>query len=460
MSTVYYPQCRVLLQVVFDGFGGADSEPETFAVIPRSCKVSKNNYKEADTFDVTFDGKELPISPELIRNAGVQIYMYNTDTLGAKPDPATPIMLVGLIDNATLKGEKGLEVHASGRDYTGLLIDRQWDPRRRVPIGQDLADTIQNLADEVTKGVGTGQRLLVTFIGDPGELPKTVGTIHNKKTKKRGFSPAQGGKTYWDVIYNLCIRHGYIVFVRGVEIVISRPQVLIANATAGVHHVAYGRNLSKLEVQRKLGKETVPQIIVRSYDSVKRAAIEAKYPESTDKQPQYAIGTKKNEQRSFVVPGVTDAAALRQIAQNAYHALARGEAKIRFETKHLEDLEGRSLFELEAGRPVSIGFEPFIRDAVFEKLSVAQRYDRLVQIGYNKTIAALISTNFDKITYFRRPFYTVEATFSFDRKDGITVECEAANYIVESRELKNAGESSATIRSKQRGGVKQVVNGL
>jgi hypothetical protein len=440
--SVYFPACRVAFSVVFDGFGGPDSSPTTFVVKPRSCRVVKNSYKEADTFDVSFDGIQLPISPEMIRGAGVEIYMYrgNNLELAASPQKKPPIMFSGLIDKAKLQAsDDGLEFSCSGRDYTGLLLDRQWDPTRRVPIGDKLTNLVQKLADEVTQGVGAGHRLIVRFDGEPNEVPLTVGVVHNKKSKKRGFTQ-QGGSNYWEVIYNLCIRHGYIVFVEDREIIITYPNVLTEKARADVVRVVYGKNLDSLQVERNLGKETVPQIICRSYDPATKRLLEARYPEKPE-TPAKGIGTKRNEQRSFVLWGCTDEKILKRAARNAYHALARGEGKIRFSTSHLMDGANHELLEMKAGRAVAIGFEPWIPDATFSRLSYAERVDKLQALGYNSNVAQLISQEWDKIDYFRRAFYLTEVTFDFDEGDGIVIEAEAQNYISEDRALKQAGEA-------------------
>ena len=440
---VYYPRCRAILSIVFDGFGGSDSSPQIIEVIPKDCRVSLNNYKEADTFDMEFDGKLLPISPEQLRSAAVQIYFYGLDNLNASEMESTApdrVTLAGLIDSAELNASKtGVTFQVSGRDYTAILIDKEWDPTRRVPVGRPLDEVVQGLVDEATQKDKIGRTLNVVFKGGI-ESPPTFGTIHNVKTKKRGFTPAQGGKNYWDVIYNLCMRHGFIVFVQGFDVVISRPNVLIEEARKSIAKVVYGRNLESLNIERKLGKERVPQIVVRSYDSKTRSVIEGRFPESKDKVLT-GIGTEKEEVKSYSVPGITNAKILKRIAENAYNTLARGEATGRFATKHLTDLDDEfDLLTLRAGSAVAIGFDPFVPEAILAAMTEGERYSHLVSLGYTDKMAGLIASGFDKINYFRRPFYVREVSLSWSSRDGITIECEVANFIAEARDEKRSDE--------------------
>lgn len=439
---VYYPRCRAVLSVVFDGFGGGDSDPTVIDVFPRSAKVDLNSYKEADTFELEFDGKALPISPDMIRGAGVQIYLYHTDSLEEDPTlyaTADQARLAGLIDKATLSADSsGVTFRVTGRDYTALMLDKQWDPRRRVPVGRPLDTVIQELVDEACQAKRTGRTLTVQFVGSVGEVVPTLGSLHYKKSKKRGLTP-QGVKNYWDVIYQVCLRHGFIVYVEGFNVVISRPNVLQENARRVIPKVVYGRNLESLEVDRKLGKERVPQILVRSYDPVTRSPLEARFPAAKDKVTT-GIGTERDEVKSFTVPGISDERTLKRIAENAYNSLARGESSVRFSTPALKDLDGVSdLLDLRAGGAVAVGFDPFVSDATLGSLPRNERFDRLIALGYKDKVARLIADEYEKMNYFRRPFYIREASLIYDSDEGIRVEVEATNYIMVQRDEKVGG---------------------
>jgi hypothetical protein len=459
--SVFFPQCYATLKVVFDGFGGADSDPTILNVRPKTASAHLNGYKEADTFELEFDAAAFPFSPELVRSMAVELYMFQTDTLTGNVEDYLNnydnLAVAGLVDEAAYHASAdGRTFRVSGRDYTALMLDRQWDPTKKVPVGLPLADTVQQLVDEASGAAAHGRVLTVKVVGVP-ETPTlapndernnalvTAGkySVHTTKkgvttlrvpttgkghvhTNKKGV-PVKGGSNYWDVIYRLCIRHGFIVFVRGTDVVISKPQVLTDATTGRLRSVAYGRDLSSLDVNRKMGKETVPQIKCISYDPVKMTPISAVYP-PTAKTRTTGIGTKKDEVREVVVDGVNDPGVLLDYATMYYNALARNEAAYRVSTKDLKDLDGNDLIWLRPGDPLQIGFDA-IKPEDLRELSVDERIDKLLSLGYDGLVASLIANEYDKINQFRQPFYTKAVDLTFAVDSGIQIEAEAVNFI-------------------------------
>jgi hypothetical protein len=467
--SVFYPQCFATLKVVFDGFGGPDGAPVVLNVRPRSASVHMNGYKEADTFEVEFDAAAFPFSPELVRSVAVELYLFQTASLTDKVDSYLDdfnnLSCVGLVDDASYHASAdGRTFRVSGRDYTALMLDRQWDPQRKVLPGKSLAETVQGLVDEASGAETHGRILTVKVVGtdaDPDLAPEdeknnallTAGkySIHTTKkgvtklrvpstgqghvhTNKKGI-PVKAGSNYWDVIYRLCIRHGFIVFVRGTEVIIAKPQNLTAATVDRLRCVAYGRDLSSLDVTRKMGKETVPQIKCISYDPVKLTPISALYkgPNGKAGERTTGIGTKKNEVREVVVDGITDPGQLMECAETYYNALARSEASFKFSTHDLQDLYGNDLIWLRPGDPVQIGFDE-LKPEDFRDLSEQERLDKLLALGYEERVASLISTEYSKINQFRQPVYTKTVDITFDTESGIQIDVEAVNFISPGRD--------------------------
>lgn len=457
----YYPECRVNLSAVFDGFGGPDEPKDIPDILPYSVNVHLNSYKEADTWEVTFDAKRFPFSPEVFRSAAVEIYLYNKESQVTPLDwyNVNNLAVVGLVDQATLTEDvDGGKISLSGRDYTALLIDRQWDPTKsgkggRIPDG-DLEQVVQQLVDEATGFVRTGRTLVVKIFDEDaptiGSVSNTVTqkkvtipkTTKSKSRKKRGQS-VKADSNYWDVIYKLCLSYGFIVFVKGLEVHITKPHVLQGLANTN-YRVAYGRNLAKLEVERKLSKEAVPQIRVRSYDPKTQTVIEGVFPSEKDIEAQSqgkdktgkgggfltGAGTKREEYRVFCVPDVKDVSTLVDIAKTTYYTLARGEGVIRFETPHLADTENQDLLKMRAGDSVEIKWDAFNSDIMMDpKVSREQKVNTLLSLGYRYDVAALVADQYTKLDYFRQPFYVKEVNITWDKDQGCKVDVEAMGFI-------------------------------
>lgn len=456
-----YPECRINLSAVFDGFGGPDEPKVIPDIIPYSANVHSNSYKEADTWEVSFDAKKFPFSPEVFRSAAVEIYLYNKESL------VTPVhwydqnnlVVTGLVDQATLtEDENGGRISLSGRDYTALMIDRQWDPTKsgkggRIPDG-DLEEVVQQLVDEATGFERTGRTLTVKIFDE--DAPRVSGvssTVTQKKvtipkttkakTRKKRGQAVKADSTYWDVIYKLCLSYGFIVFVKGFEVWITKPHVLQGLANAQ-YRVAYGRNLAMLEVERKMSKEAVPQIRVRSYDPKTKTAIEGVFPSESDIEAQKqgkdksgkgggfltGVGTKREEYKVYTVPDVKDVKVLTDIAKTTYYTLARGEGIIRFETPHLKDTENADLLKMRAGDSVEIKWDAFNSEIMMDaNVTREQKITTLMSLGYSYEVSALVAEQYIKLDYFRQAFYVKEVNFTWDKDQGCKVDVEAMNFI-------------------------------
>lgn len=481
MSGVFYPQCVAALQVVFDGFGssglggfgqlydpypttgplnpypGGDSKPTVLHVRPKTATVHLNGYREADTFEMEFDAAHFPFSPELVRSMAVQLHLFQTTNLTGNVenfnDETENLVIAGLVDEASYHaGSDGRTFRVTGRDYTCLLLDKQWDPTRRVPVGKPLDQCIQDLVDEATHKATTGTTLKVKAIGTDsfptleedgvkedalitagkfnvskkGKLSvPTTGNGHTKVNKKG--VPVKGGSNYWDVIYRLCLRHGFVCYVRGTDLILSTPQTLTEATSGRVRSVALGQDLSTLDIDRKMGKETVPQIIVTCYDSKSKKKIQGVWPLSRQ-QKTTGLGTRRDEVRVVTVAGISDPGVLQNIAKTYYHSLARGEATIKFQTRDLKDLNGNDLLFLRPGDPVSIGFDA-VNDEEFKQISAFQRYQKLLGMGYDEEVANLIATEYDRINQFRQPFYCRDVQFDWSLDQGLMIEVQGINFV-------------------------------
>lgn len=478
---LFYPECRINISVVFDGFGGPDTPTVLTDILPYTANLHNNSYKEADTFEVSFDAKKFPFSPELIRSAAVEVFLFNKEsqTTAQKWHSTDNLVVTGLIDRGSIRedGDGGV-VSFSGRDYTALMIDHVWNPIKsgkggRVPDGE-LIDVVQQLVDESTNSQLTGRTLTVRLIDADDATVKNAskqitsnkvtvqkatpesGRISRARTRKTRGVGVKADSTYWDVIYKLCISLGYIVYVKNFDVIITKPHVL--QALAGTNYrVAYGRNLESLEVERKMAKEAVPQIIIKSYDPKSKTVIQGAFPKDGDIAAQAdgkgtglhpkagkgkgkagqgggffltGAGTLQEQAKIFTVPDVKDVKVLDQIARTAYYTLARGEGTIRATTPVLRDLDNQDLLKMRAGDSVEIKWDAFKAEVMMDPgLSREQKILVVMSLGYSRDIAAVVADQYTKLDYFRQPFYVKEVNFTWDSAQGLSIDVEAQNFI-------------------------------
>lgn len=424
---VFWPRCRAQLSVVLDGRGAPNTRPLLVEVEPSACEVRRNGYHAADEFDITIPLRALPFDPDLLSSVAVTIYFFEEIDGQPVEEWAVPEYeaIRGLVDDPESSvEEREHAITLTGRDYTSLLIDREWDPRQRIPSGLPLDQTIQRLADDAAPP-GATTRFKVVFSSVASSTPPLVGASR-RSTKRKGLW-VKPGKSLWQVIYDMALAEGFIAFIRGETIHITDPRTQTAASAADARRLVYGRNLQRFRSKRRLAKERVPQIRVAAFDPVARARVEVTYP-PTSRTPTNAVGIKRDEILRIAAPaGVFDRETLGRIARTRFENAARTEAEYTATTRHLTDPDGRSMLTLDAGSPLWIEFDPFDR-AAMRALTVAERQEHMLSRGFSPELAEFAAAYFDRIDQYRQPHYTRSARLSYDVNSGMTIEVEAVNY--------------------------------
>lgn len=495
----WYPQARVILQVILDGYGATvrDSEPLIIPVLPKSATVHRNSYKQADSFELIFEANDLPFDPDLVRAGAAEVYLYHVSELGedqrvvsrkdplAAPDPSStrprgPMetlaleaqlpnskdkftwgnkpTIVGAFDRDDLElDSSGKWVTIAGQDYTALLAGIQWKPlpngrARRIPTGDRLDDFINVMLGEADPGGKL--RVRVRGIEDT-DLP-TVGK-GEVASNKRGI-PVEQDTSYWDVMYKTVTRYGLILFVDGLDVVISRPKTISDGDQSTIRRMAWGRNLETLKLSRELGKLQAPTIVARSYDPSTGQTLSAEYPvgefhraiqkvskagkkkfksatrSSTRKSKAGKVTTtvrNRDEYQFITLHGITDRAALQLAAETQYHLLGRAERKLVATTRDLSDLTGQAMLNATAGDAFTIDWDEFNREMLADpKIPQDVKVQHLVDRGFNRAVAEEVARRYVLLEGIKRPLRLREGTITYDTDDGIKIELELADFVV------------------------------
>lgn len=446
--TAYHPRVFASLAIVFDGKDVDDTKPLIIDVIPSAATVELNGFKEADTWDLEFDARVLPIDPDLIRSAAVEIYMWAAEGLDPQGDRfqviASRRMLVGLADEVSLSfSDNGRTVRMDGRDYTALLIDPEWDPRKKIPSGLPLDKVVQQIindavpvplksftltTDREIAQLRSARTLKVTWESD-----RTKPIVGSKHRGKRRGGHVKPGKNVWDTIYDLCLAHGFLVYVEGTKVVITDLKKQTAKSLKEAPRFIYGKNLSSLEIERKLGKERVPQVIITAYDSRTRRRIHAIYP-SKHKSPHTGLGTARDERIRIVARnGVKDRETLLATAKEYWESIARGEIAYRLGTPHMADTKGRDLLQIKAGTAVGVQFDAFRKDTMRE-LSISERIEYLRGLGFHEEVSKVIAVRFESLGKLMQAYHVSSATHSISAEGGYTLGLAAKGFVYTNRE--------------------------
>lgn len=515
----YYAQARAILQVIFDGYGDSvrDSEIQVIPVLPRSVTVHVNSYKQADSFQLVFEAGDLPIDPRLIRAGAAEVFLFQTSSLTERrrvlsrrqplldADPGavrerSPLdtvalelgteasrdhftlgnkpRIVGTFDDGDVElSESGKWVTIKGQDYTAFLAAIQFPPlpngtARRIPTGARLDVIVEDLLAEADPD---GQ-LAVDVRGiDRATLPIVGREVRNNK---RGI-PVENGTSYWDVIYKLVTRYGFIAFVDGLDVVISRPKTITDRDTTSIKRMAWGKNLEHLSMRRHLGKEQAPTIVVRSYDP-KVGTITAEFPtgqiersgifvtrgtkkpvfkrrikERTTKSKSGKVKTtvrERDEYQIVTVHGITDPKILAQIAENRYHLLGKSERTVVARTRDLRDLNQADILSVSAGDAFLIDWDEFNLELLSNpSVSFAAKVRHLESRGFNSAVADEIARRYEILRALDRPLRFREGTIEYDVESGISIEMELQDFMVLDGIRKDSGAARTPTLTERRG---------
>jgi len=496
---LYRPQARAILQVIFDGYGDTarDSQIQVIPIIPKAVTVHINSYKQADSFELVFEAGDLPIDPQLVRAGAAEIFIFQTSSTTerrrvldrrhplANADPGDTTVreptdtlglelgiestrdaftlgnkprIVGTFDDDDMElSGSGKFITIKGQDYTHYLMTVPWPPHangtaRRIPVGKRL----DLIVDELLEEADPDRQLAVQVRGiDPGLMPIVHAEVATNA--KRGI-PIENGTSYWDVIYKLVERYGFICFVDGLDVVISRPKTITDRDTSSIKRMAWGKNLEHLTLRRHLGKEQSPTIVVRSYDP-KVGTISAEFPTGGvprdgvfkfrgNKKPRFKRRVKetttvskrgkvrttvreRDEYQIFTVHGVTDPKILAQIAENRYHLLGKAERTVIAKTHDLDDLKHADILGVEAGDAFTIEWDEFNRELLSNPaVSMSVKVAHLVSRGFNDQIAAEIAKRYEILRGIDRPLRFKEGTIEYTSDDGVSIEMELQDFMV------------------------------
>jgi len=301
--SLIYPQGVISLRVLFEDFSTTKVELQktyVWTVLAKNLKVNLNSYLEADTFSATIDYKNLPFDPRIIRSCGVSIYMENKQEIFQIDSKSTGfralnhikpseknIVFQGFADSDKIEfNDSDRTVTLEGRDFTSLLIDRPYLGESYAPLDR-MDQVIRRLLDFLPstkvdpERPGTGLTVEVQGMSDD-QIPKLSELMG--KGELDGKKNPRAKRSYWDHIQKLMNDSGLIAFVSLDKLVITKPRNLYNRGNSKVF--MYGRNVTSLNFERKLGRQKGFNIRVVSLANIgdKKEVLEARIPEEATEE--------------------------------------------------------------------------------------------------------------------------------------------------------------------------------
>lgn len=297
-GSIYYPQGVVSLRVLFEDFSTQSvrlQQTYSWTVVAKNLKVNLNSYMEADTFSATIDYKNLPFDPRIIRSCGVSIFLENKKQIfdlnaGRGLDAITPsannIIFQGFADTDKMElSEEDRTVTLEGRDFTALLIDREYlgDP---IAVIDRVDVLIQSLINQLPQTkvdpAQPGSGLTVEVVGlTEDEIPR-LSQLAPGKGPFDGQINARSKRSYWDMIQQIVNNSGLIAYVSLDRLIITKPRNLYDRKQSKVF--VYGKNVKDISFERKIGRQKGFNVRVVSVNTEKKEVLEARIPEEATEE--------------------------------------------------------------------------------------------------------------------------------------------------------------------------------
>lgn len=464
-----------------------------FTALPTIATMTRAPSKDADTAQIVFSFRDLPIDPRCIRSAFVAVTLGTVD----REDYADGILnqrrradksLTSLIEHQDGQERR---LHSSTR-FVGyvavwrIIFDESGDTVTLDCVDVSVVLRQQKLHGhliDLTKPIDVGvQELIDSFptskgirviigtpVGSEDEIQAPSGTIIPAdllppvlKTRKGKVAKAQDKTekmTVWDHITHVALRLGLIPVMGHFTLYLLEPRVRFRDLLNPVRMV-YGNNVDRLELARKMEGITTDTIEVRCPDRSVGRMMWARYPVLSGEpksgilgkpgSPQPTLsraskvtpnGTGHEDVRVLTVSGVMHLATLEKIAESVFHEIGRQEISGSFSTHEIESFKSKfeaDLLDLQPGDAVAIlvaaqSDKPDETGAntlqQFQALSVAARIKYLEGLRISSKEAAKLAAAQEQAR-IQTAFRAGMVTIRWAAEEGIQVECDFFNFIV------------------------------
>lgn len=396
-----------------------------FDIVPESVTIERNSYRRANEAKVTILRSRLPINPQVIRAATIQIFggvmdpvswseAMQTDSFGvmlpdARIDGESQEVFAGFVDDwsETISDRDTIEV--SARDLTQFFVDPELPQNalRDIPKTTKLDDVIRLMlfGDGLPEGTSRrpglpGVRGVVVTNETGSDLPKLSqikppNWFNSKKTvakaRKRAKKNVQK-MSYWDMMTDLAVSAGFIIYVRAgtkpivlpsgkvvppsPEVVINNPRTYYGKSAsfgdqivseATIRQFIVGVNVSELQTRRNYAGTALPSVVeVRSFDSATGKEFSARFPaKKKANRPSVSGKGDREEAQVFIIRsagGDQIQETLDAVARSIYEQLGRGEIEVTCETPWVQAMP-HIVNPQEFPQPASGGLVPPELDA-------------------------------------------------------------------------------------------------
>jgi hypothetical protein len=442
-ATVHYPTAWVNLYLLLEDFGQPGAgELITLSGTPLDLRVEKNSFQEADTAEITLDLEDFPFDPRVLRAATVEVFLADAGGIDThfwrvkNPLEMRPFaVFAGVLDEPTSKfDDDHRRFTLRCRDYTAYFLDAEMEPGelsfKREGRKLSFVELLRDLLDqrETTRALAIEDRDGIGAKIFPADYKVREGE------GKKGARRTREGETIWDVVQQVALEAGVIVYVELDRVVVREPATIYGDEIDTERLITWtlGRDVMKLEQSRRLGRQHGINVLVTSYDPDAKKTLRALAPKDAGQEEKKEIAVSglgdmgravrssaRAHVRPFVVSGIREQSQLQRIADQLHEQLRHHALEGTLDTDAMADGNGRPVQAFAYGDPFVIELSDSAQGFGFEPTEKQIR--DLVAKGYPEKDAKSLALSLDRL---RVPYYLHRATYTFSSENGFDLSLE------------------------------------
>lgn len=418
-----YPRAKVVLTLLVEDFAAGAAGPTlTIEATPRSVEWHRNTYREADTFTIELDWRDLPLDTRLVKSCLVAIFCGDAGDalLDVRLYDPTHQVFLGYVDEPQAAfSDTGERLTLKGRDYTAFFLDSTWTGGAldlRLPLSAIVALVVAGTPGALGMAVAFGP-----FAASAAGVPLSVAVGRSK------WSP-QPGDDAWTVLSSVCNLAGLVPVVSG--------SILYIRAAGDVGlllgSLTWGENLHSLTLTRNLQEWRSKQVEVRCWNPTLRTTLSGVYP-----PVPLVVGKKLGASgpateagiQTFFIEGAHTPPQLLSLAQAIYQREARDQLKGELETSEMVDpLTMAPLTLLANGDRVMVRWGVQLLSLI-EGLTPPEALAALVVAGLDPVVASTLVAGATAADGLASTFYVKAARHKWSRDEGYRLVVEFENLV-------------------------------
>lgn len=378
----------------------------TFEAMPKHVSIERNDHNNADTCQLDLDWTVAGGDPRILSDATVEVHIANADESGFWVPSEATCRFAGIVKevDAERTAEDAATVTLELLDYTELFLKAKPFGSAGIPkLSQRLSEAWQTIVSQTPGAdIFADPRRLVFQGVDPDVV---IGQATAKRFRDIGKVQTKPETDGWAVWQQCVGMLGLISYIEKDRCIVTTATNYYTESDAPVF--LWGRNIEEWHESR-VGALARRGVGITSFDPLTLKTIEAYWPPIGDnrvhrkraraKKVLSADKIRPTEERDyFAYPGVSEAAALLDIAKRVYEERSRQELEGSIRTPHMwVDTEQGGIFDLldlKAGDTVRVEVEQEEKQTLAALPSDSERIRYLTDRGYAESAAQLIVAN-------------------------------------------------------------------